>query len=66
MAIDLFEVLFWMPELASYSFHLFYQLSGKHHKSSLLSWKYRFGKAGKEKKHFCLISPKSRLDELVR
>ena len=35
---------FWMPELASYSFHLFYSFFGKHDKSSVLSWKYCFGK----------------------
>ena len=33
-----------MPELASYSFHLFYYFFGKHNKSSVLSLKFCFGK----------------------
>ena len=44
LKIDLYGVTFWMPELASYSFQLFYQFFGKRDKSSVLRWEFRFVK----------------------
>ena len=63
--IDLLAVMFSMPKWASYSFHLFYQFFGKHDKSSVLSWKFRFWKKSGIEKDFHRISPQFQLDELI-